>query len=50
MYNVIRLYQDETHPDHRSIVLSDVTLEEARAHCQDPSTRGDDWFDGFEEQ
>lgn len=25
-----------------------LTLEEAQAHCQDPSTSGDGWFDGYD--
>lgn len=30
------------------IVESGLTLEEAQAHCNDPSTSGDGWFDGYE--
>jgi hypothetical protein len=25
-----------------------LTLEEAQAHCQDPKTSGEGWFDGYE--
>lgn len=27
-----------------------LTLEEAREHCNDPSTEGDGWFDGYTEE
>jgi len=25
-----------------------LSLEQAQAHCQDPETSGDGWFDGYE--
>jgi hypothetical protein len=27
-----------------------LTLEEAQAHCNDPSTKGNGWFDGYEKE
>jgi hypothetical protein len=31
------------------VVKRNVTREEAEEHCQDDSTHGDGWFDGFGE-
>jgi len=27
-----------------------LTLEEAQAHCNDPDTHGEGWFDGYQEE
>lgn len=32
------------------IVRRDLTLAEAKAHCNDPTSKGTDWFDGWTEQ
>ena len=29
------------------IIARGLTLEEAQKHCQDPKTKGKDWFDGY---
>lgn len=29
------------------IIRRGLTLEEAQAHCNDPRTSGEDWFDGY---
>jgi hypothetical protein len=49
LYKIIRFHQDEEHPDHRKVIKRGLSLAEAQAHCQHPSTRGDDWFDGYDE-
>lgn len=47
-YTIIRHYSDIN--ADREIIKTGLTLAEAREHCQDPSTEGDGWFDGFEEE
>ena len=32
------------------VVKTGLTLEEAQDHCNDPTTQGDGWFDGYEEE
>lgn len=54
-YRVVRFCFDESSPDHRRVIETGLTLEEARAHCQRDDTRGTDangspWFDGYEEE
>jgi hypothetical protein len=29
------------------VIETGLTLEEAQEHCNDPSTSGDGWFDGY---
>ena len=47
-YKIIRFYQDKPH--HSKCIKTGLTLEEAQAHCSDPATSGDGWFDGFNEE
>lgn len=47
-YKIVRFYQDDNKPSE--IIKTGLTLEQAQKHCQDPSTSGDGWFDGFEDQ
>lgn len=44
-YKIIRFRQD----GDNEVIDRGLTLEEAQAHCKDPSTRGDGWFDGYDE-
>jgi hypothetical protein len=32
------------------VIKRGLTLDEAQAHCQDPSTSGEGWFDGYDEE
>lgn len=48
LYRIRRFCADDSHPDHRKIVKRDLTLPQAQAHCNDPTTSGDGWFDGYE--
>jgi hypothetical protein len=49
-YRVVRFHFDENHPDHRREIASGLTLEEAQAHCKRDDTKGDGWFDGYDEE
>jgi len=42
-YKIIRFRQD----GENEVVLTGLTLEEAQAHCEDPGTKGWNWFDGW---
>ena len=43
MYLIIRYHRDGPN----QVIKAGVTLEEAQEHCNDPSTSGLDWFDGY---
>ena len=50
-YRIVRKYRDENHPRHNSVINSNLTLEEAMAHCNNPLTHeAGVWFDCFYEQ
>lgn len=54
-YRIRRFYFDESHPNHREVGDTNLTLEEAREHCNREDTRGVDdngnpWFDGYERE
>lgn len=49
-YKIVRFMFDEGHPDHRKIIATGLTLEEAQEHCNSDDTHGDGWFDGYEEE
>jgi hypothetical protein len=40
MYVIVRFFRDGP----SQVIKSGLTLEEAREHCNDPSTEGDGWF------
>lgn len=54
-YMVRRFYFKDDDPDHRKVIATGLTLEEAQEHCNDESTHGDDpargpWFDGYDQE
>jgi len=49
-YKIVRFHYDNSHPDHRKVIRTGLTLEEAREHCRTDITHGTDWFDGYTEE
>ena len=45
-YKIVRYFKEDDKPF--KVMNRNLTLEEAKAHCQDPKTKGKDWFDGYE--
>lgn len=45
-YRIVRFRRD----GEPEIVSEGVSLEYAQEHCNDPKTRGVDWFDGYEKE
>lgn len=46
-YRIIRFFQDDT---PSKVIETGLTRKEAQAHCQDPESEGDGWFDGFQSE
>ena len=47
-YKVVRYFFDRN--KEAKVIKTDLTLEEAQEHCQDESTEGPGWFDGYTEE
>jgi hypothetical protein len=47
-YKIVRFYRDDNR--RTRAIKTGLTLKEAQAHCQRPDTRGDGWFDGYDEE
>jgi len=46
-YMIKRFYQKE---ERNEIIATGLTLEEAQEHCSCNDTKGEGWFDGYEEE
>lgn len=46
-YRIVRFFQDDRPAE---TIEEGLTLAEAQEHCNDPSTSGDGWFDGYREE
>lgn len=49
-YRIVRFFRDKEPPKHRKVINEGFTLEQAQKHCNDPKTRGEGWFDGYEKE
>ena len=47
-YKIIRSYRDWDRDS--KVILTGLTLQEAKAHCRRDDTHGDGWFDGYEKE
>lgn len=47
-YKVVRMYRDWDRPS--KVILTGLTLQEAKEHCRREDTHGDGWFDGYEKE
>lgn len=45
-YKIIRFH----FKNGNRVIKRGLTLEEAQAHCNDPKTSGDGWFDGYQKE
>lgn len=45
-YTIIRYKQNGP----SKVIKKGLTLKEAREHCNDPSTQGKGWFDGYKKE
>jgi len=47
-YKIIRFYRKENKLSR--VIRRRVTLEQAQAHCRDPKTSTNEYFDGYEKE
>jgi len=47
-YRIVRFCFNENDPEHRMVIKTGLTLEEAQEHCQREDTHGEGWFDGYQ--
>ena len=49
-YKIVRFFEPQLNHD-AMVITTGLTLEQAQAHCKDPSTRvAGEWFDGYAEE
>lgn len=46
-YRIVRMYRDDDRPART--IKRGLTLEQAQAHCRRDDTRGEGWFDGYDD-
>ena len=46
-YRILRIFKGR---DKHEVIKTGLTLEEAKAHCNDDSSRGRGWCDGYESE
>jgi hypothetical protein len=55
-YKIVRFHRDSEDPEHRRVIKTGLTLEEAQDHCNDDATHEYDddglvvWFDGYDKE
>ena len=49
-YCIIRFRKTRDTQGGNEIIKTGLTLEEAQKHCNDESTHGEGWFDGYTEE
>ena len=47
-YKILRFFREDGR--EAKVIETGLTLEEVKAHCNDPNTRGEGWFDGWTEE
>lgn len=47
-YRIVRFYRDLETPNET--IETGLTLKEAQAHCKDPTTSTEEYFDGYDEE
>ena len=45
-YKIIRFKRN----GNNKVIKTNLTLEDAKKHCNNPETEGKNWFDGFTKQ
>ena len=46
-YRIVRFFQDDR---PREVIVRGLSLEQVQAHCNREDTKGEGWFDGYEQE